>query len=73
MKPQKNYKRFQIGYSLLFLLFPFIAMAQDVFVDNVTDQTPVTPIDNHLLLLMSISIYFTFRFFKTNDSIKTKN
>jgi hypothetical protein len=73
MIPQTSTSRLQKGYSILFLALPFFAMAQDSFNDNVDDVTPAAPIVNYILTAMLLGVYLAFRFFKTYNSIKTKN
>ena len=74
MIPKNTTSRLQKGYCILFLVLPFFAMATgDSFYDNTDDLTPVSPIDNYILLELLLGIYFTYRFFKTHYSIKTKN
>ena len=74
MKTKKTTSNLKKGYSILLLLLPFFAIASgDSFLDNTNDDTPVSPIDNYLLLALLLGIYFAYRFFKTQYAIKTKN
>ncbi len=74
MIPKTSTPRLQKGYSILFLVLPFLAMASgDLFPDDTNDVTPVAPIDNYVLLALLLGIYFACRFFKTQYAIKTKN
>ena len=74
MKTKNTTSNLKKGYSILLLLLPFFAIASgDSFLDNTNDDTPVSPIDNYLLLALLLGIYFAYRFFKTQYAIKTKN
>ena len=73
MIPQTSTSRLQKGYSILLLLLPFFAIAQDSFNDNVNDVEPPAPIDNYVLVALLLGIFFAYRFFKPYCSIKTKN
>jgi hypothetical protein len=74
MIPQTSTSRLQKWYSILLLLLPFFAMATgDSFYDDIDDVTPVSPIDNYILLALLLGIFFAYRFFKTQYAIKTKN
>ena len=74
MIPKNTTSNLKKGYSILLLLLPFFAIASgDSFLDNTNDDTPVSPIDNYLLLALLLGIYFAYRFFKTQYAIKTKN
>jgi amino acid permease len=74
MIPKTSTSNLQKGYSILLLLLPFFAIASgDSFLDNTNDDTPVSPIDNYILLALLLGIYFAYRFFKTQYAIKTKN
>jgi hypothetical protein len=74
MKLPKSTSRLQKGYSILFLLLPFFALASgDTFLDDTNDQTAQAPIDNYILLTMLLGVYFAYCFFKPYCSIKTKN
>ena len=73
MIPKTSTSRLQKGYSVLFLVLPFLAMAQgETFQDDIDDVTPVSPIDNYILLALLLGIYFAYRFFKTQFAINTK-
>lgn len=72
MVPKNTNSRLQKGYCILFLALPFFVKAQDDFPDNIDDlSTQEVPIDNYSLLLLILGIYFAYRFFKTQDTIKT--
>ena len=74
MKSKNTTSNLKKGYSILLLLLPFFAIASgDSFLDNTNDDTPVSPIDNYILLALLLGIYFAYRFFKTQYAIKTKN
>jgi amino acid permease len=74
MIPKNTTSNLKKGYSILLLLLPFFAIASgDSFLDNTNDDTPVSPIDNYILLALLLGIYFAYRFFKTQYAIKTKN
>jgi hypothetical protein len=63
----------QKGLSIFFVLLPFFAIAnEDPFFDDTDDITPVASIDNYIPLVLVIVIYFTYRYFKTQHSLKTK-
>lgn len=62
MIPQTSTSRLQKGYSILFLLFPYLAMAQEVFPDNTDDVTPPAPIDDYAPLALLLGIYYAYRF-----------
>ena len=62
MKPKTSTPRLQKGYSILFLVIPFLAMAQDSFNDNVNDVEPPAPIDNYVLVALLLGIFFAYRF-----------
>ena len=64
MTPKTSASRLQIGYSILFLLFPFLAKAQEEFSDDTNDITPVASIDNYIPLVLVLVIYFAYRFFQ---------
>jgi hypothetical protein len=69
MKQPKSTSRLQKIYSILFLLLPFFAMAEDSFNDDTNDLTPAAPIDIYIVPALFIGIYFAYRFFKTYDFI----
>ena len=71
MIPTTSTSRLQKGYSILLLLLPFFAMAQDPFDDNTDDVEPA-PIDNYILLALLLGIYFAYRFFNTQYAINIK-
>ena len=72
MKTKNTTSNLKKGYSILLLLLPFFAIASgDSFLDNTNDDTPVSPIDNYILLALLLGIYFAYRFFKTQYAIKT--
>lgn len=73
MKPNTKTSRFQKGYSILFLMLPFLVMSQDEFNDNTNDVTAAAPIDNYILFAMLIGMYISYRFLKTTFKIKTRN
>ena len=63
MIPKTSTPRLQKGYSILFLVLPFLAMASgDLFPDDTNDVTPVAPIDNYVLLALMLGIFFAYRF-----------
>jgi hypothetical protein len=66
MTPKTNNKRLQIGYSILFLVLPFLAMAQEVLPGESggNDTTPPAPIDDYLPFALLLGIYFAYRFLK---------
>ena len=65
MKTKNTTSNLQKGYSILLLLLPFFAIASgDSFLDNTNDDTPVSPIDNYILLALLLGIYFAYRFLK---------
>ena len=72
MIPKNTTSNLKKGYSILFLVLPLFAIASgDSFLDNTNDDTPVSPIDNYLLLALLLGIYFAYRFFKTQYAINT--
>jgi hypothetical protein len=76
MTPKTNTSKLQKRYSILFLVLPFLAMADGPEglpggTTNVDDTT--APIDNYVLVAMLIGIYLTYRFLKTTHKIKTRN
>jgi amino acid permease len=63
MIPQTSTSRLQKGYSILFLALPFFAMATgDTFQDDTNDLAAPAPIDNYLLLVILLGVYFAYRF-----------
>jgi hypothetical protein len=64
MTPKTSNSRLQIGYSILLLLLPFLAMAQEAFPSNTEDVTPGAPIDHYTPLALLLGIYFAYRFLK---------
>jgi len=52
-KIMKNY------YALLMLLVTSMSFAQD-FDDDVVDNTPVSPIDNYIVLALFFALLFAF-------------
>ena len=62
MIPKTSSSKLQIGYSILLLLLPFLAMAQEVFPDNTDDVTPPAPIDDYAPLALLLGIYYAYRF-----------
>jgi amino acid permease len=73
MIPTTSTSRLQKGHCILFLVLPFLTMAQgDTFQDDTNDLAAV-PIDNYILLALLLGIFFAYRFFKTQYAIKTKN
>ena len=72
MIPKNTTSNLQKGYCILLLLLPFFAIASgDSFLDNTNDDTPISPIDNYVLLALLLGIYFAYRFFKTQYAINT--
>ena len=72
MIPKTSTSNLQKGYCILLLLLPFFAIASgDSFLDNTNDDTPVSPVDNYILLALLLGIYFAYRFFKTQYAINT--
>ncbi len=72
MIPKNTTSNLQKGYCILLLLLPFFAIASgDSFLDNTNDDTPVSPIDNYVLLALLLGSYFAYLFFKTPYAIKT--
>ncbi len=72
MIPQTSTSRLQKGFSILFLLLPYLAMATgDTFIDDTGDQAVVAPIDNYILLALLLGIYFAYRFLQ--NKIKQLN
>jgi amino acid permease len=72
MIPTTSTSRLQKGHCILFLVLPFLTMAQgDTFQDDTNDLA--APIDNYILLALLLGIFFAYRFFKTQYAIKTKN
>ena len=72
MTPKTSASRLQIGYCILFLLFPFLAIAQDSFNDNIVDNIPVSPIDNYILVALLLGIYFAYFFLNHTAQSKQK-
>jgi uncharacterized protein (TIGR02145 family) len=62
MIPKTSTSRLQKGYCIFFLALPFFAMAQDSFNDNIDDVTPISPIDNYILVALLFGIYFAYFF-----------
>ena len=73
MKSKNTTSRLQKGYCILFLALPFLAIAQDDFIDDTDDLAVPVPIDNYILVALLLGSYFAYRFFKPYCSIKTKN
>lgn len=71
MIPQTTTSRLQKWHSILFLLFPFLAKAQEEFFDDTNDITPVASIDNYIPLVLVLVIYFAYRFLQ--NKIKQLN
>jgi amino acid permease len=72
MTPKNTTSRLQKGYCILFLVLPFFAMAQDSFNDD-TKDTQAAPIDDYIVIALAIGIYYAYRFFKTQYTLKTKD
>ena len=62
MIPKNTTSNLKKGYSILFLVLPFLAMAQEVFPDNTDDVTPPAPIDDYAPLALLLGIYYAYRF-----------
>ena len=74
MKSNKNNSKLQIEFIILFMVFPFLAMAtEDSFSDDTNDQETANPIDNYLLLAMLIGIYIAYRFLKSKFQVKARD
>ena len=73
MKLSKSTSRLQKIYSILFLLLPFFAMAEEAFPDNTDDVTPAAPIDDYLPLALLLGVYFAYRFLKPTKTPKHLN
>jgi amino acid permease len=72
MIPKNTTSRLQKGYCILFLALPFLAIAQDDFIDDIDDLAVPAPVDNYILLALLLGIYYGYRFFKTKHAIPTK-
>ena len=72
MIPKNTTSRLQKGYCILFLALPFLAIAQDDFIDDTDDLAVPVPIDNYILVALLLGSYFAYRFFKTQYAINTK-
>lgn len=71
MTSKTNSSKLQKGYSILLLLLPFLAMAQENLpTDNTVD---VAPIDDYLPLALLLGIYFAYRFLKPTITSKQLN
>ncbi len=73
MIPKTSTSGLQKGYCILFLLFPFLAIAQDSFNDNIVDVTPISPLDNYILVALLLGIYFAYFFLNHTAQSKQKN
>ena len=73
MTPITKNLKLQKAYSILFLLLPFLAMAQEDFTPDTDDLASNAPIDNYILLAMFIGIYFAYRFLKPTITPKQLN
>ena len=62
MKSKNTTSRLQKGYCILFLALPFLAIAQDDFIDDTDDLTVPVPIDNYILVALLLGVYFAYRF-----------
>jgi len=73
MIPNTKNLKLQKAYSILFLVLPFLAIAQEDFPSDTNDITSNAPIDNNILLAMFIGIYFACRFLKSTITPKQLN
>ncbi len=65
MKRNTKTSKLQKAYSIVFLVLPFLAMAQEGFPGDTTNDTnDVAPIDDYLPLALLLCIYFAYRFLK---------
>jgi hypothetical protein len=71
MKTKNTTSNLKKGYCFLLLALPFFAMAQDLFDDNIDDVTQPVPIDNYVLVALSLGIFFAYRFLQ--NKIKQLN
>jgi hypothetical protein len=72
MIPTTSTSRLQKGHCILFLVLPFLTMAQgDTFQDDTNDLAAV-PIDNYILLALLLGIFFAYRFLQ-NKMKQTNN
>ena len=62
MKTKNTTSNLKKGYCILFLALPFLAIAQDDFIDDIDDLAVPAPIDNYILLALLLGIYFAYRF-----------
>lgn len=72
MIPKTNTSSQQKRLSIIFIMLPFLASAQDSFFDNTNDTTPAAPIDGYLLLMVLLGICVAYLFFKKQNQLKNK-
>jgi hypothetical protein len=64
MIPKTSTSILQKGYGILFLVLPFLAIAQEEFPDDTDDLTPAAPIEDYVPLALLLGIYFAYLFLK---------
>lgn len=67
-----NLSRFQKCCSVVFVMLPFLAIAQDPFADDTNDITPAAPIDDYVFIALAVGVFYAYRFFKTQHISKSK-
>ena len=74
MTPKTNTSKLQIRYNILFLVLPFLAMADGPeALPGGTNTTDVAPIDDYLPFVLLLGIYFAYRFLKPRLTPKQLN
>ena len=74
MTPKTNTSKLQKRYSILFLVLPFLAMADGPeALPGGTDTTDVAPIDDFLPFALLLGIYFAYQFLKPTLTPKQLN
>lgn len=61
-----NPSKFQKCCSVVFVMLPFLAIAQDPFADDTNDITPAAPIDDYVFIALAVGVFYAYRFLKHN-------
>jgi len=71
MNSKKVTSHIQLRYSIVFILLPLITLSQESFNDDTLD-VPDVPINENIIPIMLLCIYFVFRFFNSENFNKNQ-